>query len=156
MLDVINDIKNSKEFQHSRKSMKIIFNDTTREEYLVDADKGRIYQVIFNLVSNAVKFTEEGVITVSINTEKQSKKSKNDDEEQQQVIVLVKDTGIGIHPEMFTRLFMKFASKSFEGTSLGLFVSKKIIEAHGGKIWAKNNNDNKEKGATFGFSLPLN
>lgn len=72
-----------------------------------------------------------------------------------QAYVLVKDTGIGIHSEMFPRLFTKFASKSFEGTGLGLFISKKIIEAHGGEIWARNNGKGI-KGATFGFSLPLN
>jgi signal transduction histidine kinase len=79
-------------------------------------------------------------------------------EEEKEVIVLVNDTGVGIHPEMFSRLFTKFASRSFEGTGLGLFISKRIIEAHGGKIWAENNNGNDKenaKGATFGFSLPL-
>ncbi len=70
-----------------------------------------------------------------------------------QAIVSVKDTGVGIDQEILPRLFDKFASKSFQGTGLGLFISKSIIEAHGGKIWAENNPDGL--GATFGFSLPI-
>jgi signal transduction histidine kinase len=67
-------------------------------------------------------------------------------------VVSVKDSGSGIDSDTMPRLFEKFASKSFQGTGLGLFISKKIIEAHGGKIWAENNTD--QKGATFYFSLP--
>ena len=70
----------------------------------------------------------------------------------QEVIIKIKDTGTGIHPEILPRLFSKFASKSFQGTGLGLYISKGIIEAHGGRIWAENNAD--ERGATFSFSLP--
>jgi signal transduction histidine kinase len=69
-----------------------------------------------------------------------------------QVIVKVKDTGTGIDPDILPRLF-KFASKSFEGTGLGLFICKSIVEAHDGKIWAENNADGK--GATFSFSIPI-
>ena len=64
----------------------------------------------------------------------------------------VKDKGIGITPEIMPRLFTKFATKSERGTGLGLFISKSIVEAHGGKIWAENNSDGI--GATFSFSLP--
>lgn len=75
------------------------------------------------------------------------------EEENNQVIVSVKDTGEGIDPEILQKLFTKFATKSHTGTGLGLFISKSIVEAHGGKIWAENNKDGK--GATFYFSLPL-
>ena len=71
-----------------------------------------------------------------------------------EIIISIKDTGTGIDPEIFPRLFTKFASKSFEGTGLGLFISKSIIKAHGGRIWAENNGDCK--GAMFYFTLPLN
>ena len=67
--------------------------------------------------------------------------------------VLVKDSGTGIHPDILPRRFSKFASKSFQGTGLGLFISKNIIEAHGGKIWGENNPDGR--GATFTFNLPI-
>jgi signal transduction histidine kinase len=65
-----------------------------------------------------------------------------------------KDTGSGIDPEIFSRLFTKFTSRSFSGTGLGLYISKNIIEAHGGKIWAQNNNEHRKRGATFYFTLP--
>jgi two-component system, OmpR family, sensor histidine kinase VicK len=73
-----------------------------------------------------------------------------------QVIVKVKETGAGINPEILPRLFSKFASKSFEGTGLGLFICKSIVEAHDGKIWAENNNINtqREREGTFSFTLP--
>jgi two-component system sensor histidine kinase VicK len=70
-----------------------------------------------------------------------------------EVIVSIKDTGTGIDPEILPRLFTKFATKSVTGTGLGLFISKSIVEAHGGKMWGENNADGK--GATFAFSLPL-
>jgi signal transduction histidine kinase len=71
-------------------------------------------------------------------------------------VVSIRDSGSGIDPEIFPRLFTKFSSKSFSGTGLGLYISKNIIEGHGGKIWAQNNNDKEKCGATFSFSLPLN
>ena len=73
-----------------------------------------------------------------------------------QVIVKVKETGAGINLEILPRLFSKFASKSFEGTGLGLFICKSIVEAHDGKICAENNNINtqREREGTFSFTLP--
>jgi len=109
---------------------------------LIHADKGRISQVISNLLTNAVKFTTEGTIFVSV------EKNKNNNS----VMVCVKDSGQGIDSTILPRLFTKFASKSYKGTGLGLFISKGIIEAHGGKIWGENNSDGR--GANFSFSLP--
>ena len=119
------------------------------QDIFVEADKGRISQVIHNLLDNAIKFTNVG--TISINAQIK-KGDKNDDH----LIVSVKDTGSGIDPEIMPRLFAKFATKSNTGTGLGLglYISKSIVEAHGGRIWAENNKDG-EKGATFYFSLPL-
>jgi signal transduction histidine kinase len=111
------------------------------KDIIVQADKGRITQVIYNLLSNAVKFTEEGDICVYA--------EKKDD----QVVISIKDTGKGIDPEILPRLFSKFVTKSDKGTGLGLFISKSIVQAHGGKIWAQNNADNI--GATFAFNLPV-
>jgi signal transduction histidine kinase len=107
---------------------------------LVEADKGRITQVISNLLRNAIKFTSEGVISIDAF-------SRED-----QIIVSVKDTGPGIDTEILPRLFSKFVTKSDTGTGLGLFISKSIIDAHKGRIWAENNPDGK--GCTFLFSLP--
>jgi two-component system, OmpR family, sensor histidine kinase VicK len=111
-------------------------------DFHVEADKERLNQVVSNLIDNAIKFTQEGSIVIS--------SQRIDDDN---VFVSIKDTGIGIDPEIMPRLFSKFATKSFTGTGLGLFISKKIIEAHGGRIWAENNSGGN--GATFSFSLPI-
>lgn len=105
------------------------------------ADRARILQVITNLIDNAVKFTDEGQISISVIRRDQS------------IEIMVKDTGSGIDNQIMPNLFSKFVSSSENGTGLGLFISKKIIDAHGGKIWAENN---EIKGATFSFTLPLN
>lgn len=107
----------------------------------ITGDKLRLNQVLLNLLDNAGKFTKKGSITIT--TSIMSKK----------VQVTVKDTGVGIHPEIFPKLFSKFVTKSDRGTGLGLFISKSIIEAHGGKIWAKSSS--QQEGATFIFTLPL-
>ena len=133
-----------------------------KDDIFVEADKGRLVQVISNLLSNAIKFTrqeekegdkepwrEKQVKTILIMIEK--------DDQKKEAVVSIRDGGVGIDPEVFPRLFSKFASKSFEGTGLGLFISKSIIEAHGGKIWAENNASENDgsRGATFRFSLAL-
>ena len=113
------------------------------------ADRDRITQVIYNLLNNALKFTNEGTITVSaIKRAKMTGGATG-----YEAIVSVEDTGQGIDPEILPRLFSKFATSSFQGTGLGLYISKNIIEAHGGKICARNNDG--KSGATFYFSLPL-
>ena len=118
----------------------------------VFADRNRIRQVISNLIGNSVKFiNKNGTVTISI--EKNKSILDGVAHKKDTVILSVKDTGSGIDAEMLPKLFTKFASKSFQGTGLGLYISKKIVEAHGGKMWAKNNNI--ENGATFYFSLPL-
>jgi two-component system sensor histidine kinase VicK len=119
--------------------------DTPAEEIFVTADKNRINQVIYNLLTNAIKFTKEGMVSILV----KKKKGKNHINE---VILSVKDTGIGIGSEILPRLFSMFATESEIGTGLGLFISKNIVEAHGGKIWGENNTDGK--GATFVFTLP--
>ena len=130
----------------------------SEEEIVIQADRTRLIQVISNLINNAIKFTkEEEGGTISIVVEKKKKDINNDnntkEEEEEKVIVSIKDTGTGIASEILPRLFSKFASKSYKGTGLGLFISKSIIEDHGGKMWAENNADGK--GATFSFSLPI-
>jgi signal transduction histidine kinase len=122
------------------------------DDIFVIGDRTRITQVISNLLDNALKFTSEGVVSVDV---ARKKKKQEEQDHQEEAIVTVEDTGSGIDPEIFPRLFLKFSSKSFSGTGLGLYISKNIIEAHGGKIWAQNNNDKGKCGATFCFSLPL-
>jgi two-component system sensor histidine kinase VicK len=135
---------------NDRSDIKLLYNPIEgNDDIIVDADWERITQVVSNLLDNAVKFTEEGTIMVSTEVKNDGSSSSNDNI----AVVSVKDTGSGIDPEIMPRLFTKFTSKSHKGTGLGLFISKSIIETHGGKIWAENNID--RKGATFTFSLPL-
>jgi two-component system sensor histidine kinase VicK len=113
-----------------------------QKDVIVNADKARITQVIANLLRNAINFTEGGgPISITANTNNQ------------QVIISIRDTGSGISPEIYPKLFTKFVTKSKKGTGLGLFISRSIIEAHGGRIWAENNKEGK--GARFSFTLQL-
>jgi len=105
------------------------------------ADKYRITQVISNIINNSIKFTDQGTISII--------GSENSDE----LTIKISDTGNGIDKEIINRLFDKFVSRSEQGTGLGLFISKNIIESHGGKINGFNNENGT--GATFVFTLPL-
>jgi two-component system, OmpR family, sensor histidine kinase VicK len=123
-------------------------NNNNNNPIFVEADRDRIVQVLSNLLSNAIKFTNQGEISINL-----FEKIQNNENRKKEVFVSVTDTGIGINSEIFGRLFSKFASKPYQGAGLGLFICKSIVEAHGGRIWAKNNFDGK--GATFSFSLPI-
>jgi signal transduction histidine kinase len=128
------------------KNIKLSYYSQGNDSITIEADRSRLCQVIYNLLSNAVKFTNDGSITVIA-----EKKDKDDNF----ILLSIRDTGTGIDSEMLPKLFKKFATKSQTGgTGLGLFISKSIIERHGGKMWAENNSDGK--GATFAFSLPIN
>jgi two-component system, OmpR family, sensor histidine kinase VicK len=142
ILSVIADSKNQIAKQH-KDNLKLKYIGP-KESIFIEADKGRINQVISNLLVNAVKFTKEGTIIVNVAA------ARLDNE----IVVNISDTGTGIDSEILPILFTKFATKSTSGTGLGLFISKSIIDSHGGRIWGKNNCP-EGNGATFGFSLPL-
>jgi signal transduction histidine kinase len=139
---VISEHKNMIKRQQCHK--KIVFD--FKDDINIEGDKGRISQVVSNLLSNSIKFTkEEGSVIITSEQKKEGNKNI--------VVVSVKDAGPGIDSEILPRLFTKFASKSeIGGTGLGLYISKSIIDAHGGKIWYDNNIG---KGTTFSFTLPL-
>jgi two-component system, OmpR family, sensor histidine kinase VicK len=159
ILNIVQDYRHQLEKEDNANDVKLLLlydNDGSNKDnnvvdgrpspVFIQADKERISQVISNLLNNAIKFskkTAEDSISIAITCDK----------ENNQVIVSVKDTATGIDPEILQRLFSKFATKSDIGTGLGLFISKSIIEAHGGRIWAQNNPDGR--GATFAFSLQL-
>ena len=125
ILNIINDLRN--QIQNPDK-LKISFSKTTSPIY-AEADRIRLYQVITNLLNNAIKFTKEGTVSIGANM-------KNDNEE---LMIAVTDDGTGIDPAIMPRLFTKFATRSDVGTGLGLYISKNIVEAHGGRMWAENN-----------------
>ena len=145
VINAMHDITLGRDFLKNE-NIRLSYNP--HRDILIQADKGRISQVVSNLLTNAVKFTAEGTILISVEKDKSSNNNNN-----KAIIVSVKDSGQGIDSSILPRLFTKFASKSYKGTGLGLFISKGIINAHGGKIWGENNPDGR--GATFSFSLPL-
>ena len=142
---VRNSIEEYKRNQVIRSKKNIEIKYTSYDDKVfVEVDRSRIAQVISNLLSNAFKFTKEGSIVINIGLDQRKNKA----------IVSVKDSGKGIDPEILPKLFEKFASKSFQGTGLGLFISRSIIEAQGGRMWTENNPDG-QKGAKFYFLLPV-
>ena len=154
--NVIKDLTTAKKIDGINQNVQFVFhppNDT----FKVFADKERIYQVISNLIRNAAKFTSGDEAKIEIILEK----VKNDKKEYEWISVKIRDNGTGIDPEILPRLFSKFTTKSeFGGTGLGLYNSKKIIEAHKGTIRGYNNNNNnnvkaEKEGATFEFILSL-
>jgi signal transduction histidine kinase len=143
---VISDINNTPDSVTYNRNVNIVFQP--KEPIIVNADRDRLYQVISNLLKNALKFTEDGIVSINI-----ERKRENDSNNHAEAVVTITDSGKGIDPEILPRLFSKFATKSDTGTGLGLYISRAIIEAHGGKMWAQNNPNGS--GATFSFSLPL-
>jgi len=169
-VNVSNDDKRSK----YGKTMitKLLFKSKLKDEehIFIEADKERLTQVIDNILDNAFKFTDaEGSVTVTLvkqeahspprkpqlgeHIEQRQRDLGQQKQQQQYANIIIRDTGTGIDPQILPRLFSKFATKSHRGTGLGLHISKNIIEAHGGKIWAENNGNGK--GATFTIALPL-
>lgn len=129
------------------KDISVLY-EPPNENIVVEADKERISQVVRNIIGNALEFTNEGSILVTLRKERQQ-----ENEGRQIAIVTVSDSGCGIDPAIMPRIFEKFVTRSDRGTGLGLFVSKSIIQAHEGRIWVQNNTEG-EKGATFCFTLP--
>jgi signal transduction histidine kinase len=140
VLQVIDDLKITT--YRERKNIKIISNIISNKLEIY-ADKSRIFEVLSNLIRNSIRFSDEEEATIIVNVE----------QKEGYAVVEVRDNGRGIDPEIMPKLFTKFATKSYQGIGLGLYISKSIVEAHGGKIWAENNRNGK--GATFTFTLPV-
>ena len=150
--EMITDVlKEYEQTIQNKNNIKFFLEFNDNNEIIIEADRNRLSQVIHNLLHNAIKFTTDGSITVIVERKKDNNNNYN------KILVSIKDTGTGIHPEVLPKLFTKFVTKSpIAGTGLGLFISKNIIEMHGGKIWATNNKEkDKGVGSTFTFSLPV-
>jgi signal transduction histidine kinase len=153
--DIVEDYRN----QISNSNVRLIHksektnDDDDNIPVFLEADKSRLTQVISNLLDNAIKFTREGTISITL---KKKMKEEESDSHQEEAVIAIEDTGTGIPTEILPRLFSKFATESpTGGTGLGLFISKSIVEAHGGKIKGENYSYNMKRGARFTFSIPL-
>jgi signal transduction histidine kinase len=155
--DVISDLTTDEVRKDPHvKNINITFESKGTNDIYIEADKTRIYQVISNLLRNAIKFTNEGgSISITADVVSIDKEPRFDGGEKV-VVVKIKDTGRGLDDGILPKLFSKFCTGSSDGTGLGLFISKSIIESHGGRIWAENNKNSPEgqNGATFAFSIP--
>jgi signal transduction histidine kinase len=161
--DIVQDLQ--KQIIQDNKNVNIIYDgidmkkkdDEKKDEkdIIITGDKGRITQVISNILDNAIRSTQEGLISIDVERKNIiNKKNKHIGNCSEGIIINISDTGKGIDAQSFPKLFSKFFSTSGTGgTGLGLFICKAIVEAHGGNIWAINNKNGK--GSTFSFSLPL-
>ncbi|MDF0680340.1 MAG: HAMP domain-containing sensor histidine kinase [Candidatus Nitrosocosmicus sp.] len=147
--DIILENIHNCEANFEKSKIEIKYNEI--DDLQIFADKEGISRVVSNLINNSTKFLPStgGIILITVRLIK----FKNDDKSLDMVQISITDNGTGIDNEILPKLFTKFATKSFHGIGLGLFISKSIIEAHGGKIWAENNQ--KGQGATFSFVLPF-
>jgi signal transduction histidine kinase len=150
LTDIIDDYNNLLTIKES-KDVKLRYEP---KDILIVADKVRVGRVISNLLNNAIKFTSKGEITISVIELKHNNNNDDDDDDDGngEIQVNIKDTGTGLSPAILPKLFSKFVSTDSGGTGLGLFVSRNIVEAHGGKIQAQNNDDGI--GAMFSFTIP--
>src|SRR5215469_8247869 len=156
--NIINEIK------LKENKIEIIFVEPKVDPVIVEADRMRIYEVMLNLLSNAIKFTKKSstadasfndqgsnaiIIFTTIKCNQDNINGKSGDE----IVISIRDRGTGIDPKIQKELFSIFVTQSGTGSGVGLFISKGIVEAHGGKVWAENNAEGK--GATFSFTLPI-
>src|SRR5215467_14261596 len=156
--NIINEIK------LKENKIEIIFVEPKVDPVIVEADRMRIYEVILNLLSNAIKFTkkssiadaslyDQGSNAIIVFTTIKSNEDNINDKSVDEIVISIRDRGTGIEPKIQEELFSIFVTQSGTGSGLGLFISKGIVEAHGGKMWAENNAEGK--GATFSFTLPI-
>ena len=156
--NIINEIK------LKENKIEIIFVEPEIDPVIVEADRMRIYEVILNLLSNAIMFTKksstadaslygQGSNAIIVFTTIKSNQDNINDKSVDEIAISIKDRGTGIDPKIQEELFSIFVTKSGTGSGLSLFISKGIIEAHGGKVWAENNAEGK--GATFSITLPI-
>ncbi len=146
--DMVNNVHTIMKFKAEEKGLELI-KDIPSENLNVRGDATRLRQILINLIGNAIKFTEKGLVTTTLKSE-QTGETLN-------LHFTVSDTGIGIDPDRMDRIFESFeqaysdTSRKFGGTGLGLSISKKLVELYNGKIWVESE---KGKGSHFHFIIP--
>jgi signal transduction histidine kinase len=149
IIEILNECRQT--INNNKENVSLYYEGNKDDKIIIKGDRNRLCQVVNNLLSNAFKFTTKGSIRIIVERHDDDNNNNN-----KNVVVKIKDTGIGIHPDILPKLFTKFATKSDTGgTGLGLFISRSIIEKHGSTIWAENNDRYGGTGATFAFSLPI-
>jgi signal transduction histidine kinase len=147
--DIFEDVNSITSSLANARNTALIVDETSDGEVEVYADSTRIKQVMINLVNNAIKFTTDGKITMGVSRMDGSR-----------VLVSVKDTGLGIPPDQLESIFQEFSqvdtstTRKVGGTGLGLPISRRLIEMHGGRLWAESTGVEGE-GSTFFVELPL-
>ena len=148
MEEMINSVVDELRERGEDKGLKIIWKPQKGSEKNVYMDDEKVRHVVFNFVDNAIKYTPEGTVTVTYKTEGEG------------MAVRVNDTGLGFNKEDEANFFQKFyrgknvEGSNVNGTGLGIYVCRKFVEAHGGRVWAKS--DGLGKGGEFGFWIPFN
>jgi len=150
--EVINDVIQSLSFHKNIENIKLKANIDLDIPLNVLGDRIRLYQILLNLTSNAVKFTEKGEVSINLKLKKQSNLTYH-------YLFSIQDTGIGIPKNKQSIIFESFRQASsdtvrkYGGTGLGLAITKQLVELQGGKIWVKSE---PEKGSTFYFTMIYN
>lgn len=147
LFDIIKELQNN---TFNNKKINLEYNFANSESIFVYADKNQVSQVVSNLISNSIKLIQkDGVISIAVG---KIQKAKNDGNGSKIAVVEIKDTGIGKIRDN-CKVVYKIHNKILQGTGLGLYISKTIIEAHGGMVSAENNRDGN--GSTFSFYSPV-
>jgi len=145
--EIIDEVVSITSTLASEKNIALFMESDSDQEVEVSADRTRLRQVMINVVNNAIKFTEQGRISIRAIPQ------------HDHVLITVRDTGIGIPPDKLEAVFQEFtqvdtsSTRKAGGTGLGLPISRKLVEMHGGRLWAESNGINGE-GSIFFVELP--
>src|SRR6185503_19087977 len=146
---VFDDVTSITSTLASEKKLSLFIDENSDQDIEIYADNTRLRQVMINLVNNSIKFTETGKISLCVTPMAGAR-----------VLISVKDTGIGIPPDKLEAVFMEFTqvdsstTRKVGGTGLGLPISRRLVEMHGGRVWAESTGVEGE-GSTFYVELPL-
>jgi len=151
LIDSVVSLFREKRQDDRRKALQLSISVTEDIPKAINSDPVRLRQILVNLIGNAVKFTTDGSVTVSV-------EPVTNNDENKMLRFAITDTGIGIDPDAIDRLFQDFTqadasiTRQFEGTGLGLSICRRLVELMGGEIWVESD---LGKGSTFSFTLPL-